>query len=90
MCGSRRGLKVLGYVVWRLWLPLRNVGGPRRWEPGFLGDLCGLLLLLWVDDAGAWGRDAALGEGQLGDDHNDPPTSAPHTCRVALSTLGRV
>ncbi len=29
-------------------------------EPGFLGDLCGLLLLLWVDDAGAWGRDAAL------------------------------
>ena len=38
VCGSRRGLKVLGYVVWRLWLgPLRNVGGPRRWSLVFWG-----------------------------------------------------
>ena len=54
-------------------------------EPGFLGDLCGLLLLLWVEDAGAWGRDAALGEGQLGVDHNDPPTSAPSLAALLLA-----
>ena len=59
-------------------------------EPGFLGDLCGLLLPLWVGDAGAWGRDAALWRGNQVTTLTDGPlVLCHHTAEVgALSLRG--
>ena len=85
LCGSWRGLTgPWPCALVALLLGARRAEGPRGWGCWRSDGPVGLLLLFWVDDAGAWGRDATLRRANQVTTLTDRPPPLPtETCRYS-------